>query len=127
MVPSLIQVENDIIYGRIYKMYNVVTEKVYIGSTNKTLVKRVGDHVYDYNKGTKMELYKHMREIGIKNFKVRLLESKLVDNTHELRILEQQWINRENPINLLNNKKAVKEEIEELINKLHEIKLSINN
>ena len=30
---------------------------VYIGSTNKTLVKRLGDHMYAYNIGVNMLLY----------------------------------------------------------------------
>jgi len=97
------------LFGRIYKLYNTVDEKVYFGSTNKTLVKRLGDHMYAYNIGECFELYKHMKEIGKQNFRMKLLEYKIVDNVSELRTLEQKWLNRENPSNLLNFKWAIKE------------------
>jgi len=40
---------------------------------------------------------------------MKLLEYKIVDNVSELRTLEQKWLNRENPSNLLNFKRAIKE------------------
>ena len=38
-----------------------------------------------------------MRLIGINNFKMKLLECKIVDNIEELTSLEQKWINKQNP------------------------------
>jgi hypothetical protein len=52
---------------------------VYVGSTNKTLVKRLGDHMCSYNNGEKSKLYQHMRKIGRTNFKMKLLEQKWIE------------------------------------------------
>ena len=41
MPKRVIDIEDEIIFGRIYKLYNIIDNMVYIGSTNKTLVKRV--------------------------------------------------------------------------------------
>jgi len=121
---SSMAIENEVIIGRIYKIYNIIDENIYIGGTTKPLVKRLGDHMYDYNAGTNMELYKHFSKIGLNQFRMKLLECKQVDNLKELRELEQKWIDRENPNNLLNSKRASKKQIiKELINKVFEIKL----
>ena len=97
---------NEVIIGRVYKIFNIIDEKVYIGSTVKPLVKRLGDHIYSYNINTNMDLYHHFRLFGINNFRIELLEWKHVDKLSELYQLEQKWIDRENPKNLLNNKKT---------------------
>jgi hypothetical protein len=106
---AIIPIEGEIMFGRIYKLYNVIDEMVYIGSTNKTLVKRLGDHMYAYNKDERFELYKHMKEIGKQNYRMKLLEYKIVDNVSELRTIEQKWLDRENPKHLLNFKRATKQ------------------
>jgi hypothetical protein len=49
-----------------------------------------------------------MKEIGKHHFRMKLLEHKIVDNVAELRTLEQKWLDRENPKNLLNFKRAIK-------------------
>jgi group I intron endonuclease len=110
----LINIENEVIIGRIYKISNKINNMVYIGSTVKPLCKRLGDHIYDLNRGNNMRLYDEMRKIGLKNFKMILLEWKLVDNMEELYMLEQKWIDRENPANLLNSKKAFKNKSDDL-------------
>lgn len=104
-------IENEVIIGRIYKIYNIIDEKIYIGGTTKPLVKRLGDHMCDYNMRTNMELYKHFSKIGLNQFRMKLLECKQVDNIKELRELEQKWLDRENPDNLLNSKRAAKKQI----------------
>ena len=106
---GVIPIENEVIFGRVYKLYNIIDEMVYIGSTNKTLVKRLGDHMYSYNIGENTELYKYMKVIGRQHFRMKLLEYRIVDNISELKIMEQKWIDRENPKNLLNSKKAIKQ------------------
>jgi len=42
---GIIPIEGEVLFDIIYKFYNIVDEKVYIGSTNKTLVNRLGDHM----------------------------------------------------------------------------------
>jgi len=106
---GIIPIEDEVIFGRVYKLYNIVDEMVYIGSTNKTLVKRLGDHMYSYNIGENSELYNHMKYIGRQHFRMKLLEHRIVDKILELKTMEQKWIDRENPENLLNSKRAVKQ------------------
>ena len=122
--PTSMPIENEVIIGRIYKIYNIIDEKIYIGGTTKPLVKRLGDHMYEYNIGANIELYKHFRQVGLEHFKMKLLECKQVDNLKELHKLEQKWIDRENSTNLLNSKRAVKKQINEITNKVFEIKLN---
>ena len=40
--PTSMPIENEVIIGRIYKIYNIIDEKIYIGGTTKPLVKRLG-------------------------------------------------------------------------------------
>jgi len=49
--PSSMNFENEVIIGRIYKIYSIVDEKVYIGSTTTTLPTRLSKHIYDFKKG----------------------------------------------------------------------------
>jgi len=130
--PNSIRIKGEVIIGRVYRIFNDIDNKVYIGSTIKPLAKRLGDHMYSYNINTNMDLYHHMRLIGKQYFTMELLECKQVNKLSELYMLEQIWINKENPENLLNNKKAYKDKelkttIEELIEKVSYIKLNIIN
>ena len=106
---GIINIKNEVIIGRIYKITNKIDDMVYVGSTVKTLCKRLGDHMYDYKKGTNMKLYEHFRQIGVENFEMELLEWKQVKNMNELHRLEQDWMEKENPKNLLNSRSATKE------------------
>ena len=56
-----------------------------------------------------MKLYEHFRQIGVENFEMELLEWKQVKNMNELHRLEQDWMEKENPKNLLNSRSATKE------------------
>ena len=105
----IINIRNEVIIGRIYKIINNVDDMIYVGSTVKPLVKRLGDHMYEYNRGTKLNLYEHFRKIGVENFEMELLEWKQVRNMNELYRLEQDWIEKENPKYLLNSKRATKD------------------
>ena len=105
----IINIRNEVIIGRIYKIINNVDDMIYVGSTVKPLVKRLGDHMYEYNRGTKLNLYEHFRKIGVENFEMELLEWKQVRNMNELYRLEQDWIEKQNPNYLLNSKRASSE------------------
>ena len=118
----VINIEGDVIFGRIYKLYNSIDNYVYIGSTTLPLTKRLGDHVYSYNNEINMGIYNHMRKTGISNWTIKLLEGKVVENIMELRLLEQKWIDKENPKYLLNFKNATKED-----KSLNEIRFQLNN
>jgi len=49
----LVNIEGDVIVGRVYKMYNKIDNMIYIGSTTLPLTKRLGDNMYSYNKKLK--------------------------------------------------------------------------
>ena len=114
----VINIEGDVIFGRIYKLYNSIDNYVYIGSTTLPLTKRLGDHVYSFNNKINMGVYK----TGISNWTIKLLEVKVVENIVELMLLEQKWIDKENPKYLLNFKNATKED-----KSLNEIRFQLNN
>ena len=127
----------DVIIGRVYMITNTTDDMIYIGSTSLTLVKRWGNHMYEYNRNTQMKLIQHMRSIGIDKFEMELLELKVVNNIRELKDLEQKYINRYKPEILLNSRKAsmrdikyqesvkiVKPIIEDLIDKIFDIKIN---
>jgi len=118
----LVTIEGDVIVGRVYKMYNNIDNMIYIGSTTLPLTKRLGDHMYSYNKNIKSNLYDHMRITGLPNWTIKLLEAKFVDNIVELYTLEQKWIDRENPKYLLNFKNAISKD-----NTLNDLRESFNN
>ena len=130
-----IGIVNDIIIERVYNIFNLVDEYIYIGSTTKTLTKRWGDHMYSLNKDENMKLFKHMQDIEISNFRMDLLEWKVVDNLKELRMLDQNLIEGNNPALLLNSKNASGrnnkafsyQNIEELDDKIVDITLGYLN
>ena len=96
----------DVLIGRVYIISNIIDDKIYIGSTTETLIKRFGNHITALNKGVKSDLYDHMRINGQDKYKIVLQEYKEVENKKELDALEQKYINKYNPEILLNMKRA---------------------
>jgi len=43
-------IENEVIFGRIYKIYNIIDNKIYIGSTTQPLYIRLSQHLYNHEK-----------------------------------------------------------------------------
>jgi len=131
------KVSNDVIVGRVYKLFNSYDDFIYIGSTVVNLATRMSKHIYKLNHNEKTPLYEHMRLINVENWTIHLLEAKFVKNITELRKLEQNWIDKENPKNLLNfnnaimkdlslrDMKSLKTEIENIESELNN--LDINN
>ena len=75
----------------IYKITNIINNKVYIGLTTCTLEYRWGRHIAESkNKNNKKHLYKSMRKYGVENFKIEEIDS--TDNFKELGILERYYI-----------------------------------
>ena len=72
--------------GKIYKITNTVNDKIYIGSTTRTLAQRMGAH-RDFAKNLKCpygKLYKAMWRHGVKHFKIELIKDYPCDNKGEL-------------------------------------------
>ena len=76
---------------RIYKIVNTIDDDLYVGSTRQTIAQRMTVHRADSRKGKKMLVSQHMRELGIANFSIHLLECKEVENRDERLQLETEW------------------------------------
>ena len=94
LLPSLNMIvprikENEDI-GRIYRLiYTLDDTKFYIGSTKKTIKKRLGDHRSASNMGT-TPFYTFMREHGKENFDIECVEDNILID--QLIIRENYWI-----------------------------------
>lgn len=75
--------------GYIYKIYNDINNKVYIGKTCTSISNRWLHHQNDYQKYD-WHLYRAMRKYGIENFHIEQIECCKDDILNER---EQYWIN----------------------------------
>ena len=80
--------------GRIYKILNYNDDACYVGSTCLSLSKRMGKHREDANNPKKQHwlLYIKMKEYGIENFYIELIEAYPCKNSEELRKREGHFI-----------------------------------
>jgi prophage antirepressor-like protein len=76
----------------VYRIINDVDDEVYIGSTTQKIGQRFRDHKKDSHRGSTMKLHQKMRDIGIKHFKIEMLDMVDYDDIEELRKMEQQCI-----------------------------------
>ncbi len=83
--------------GKIYRIINDVDNEEYVGSSCSPLWKRWGDHKSICNKGNNRKLYKHIRNIGVENFKIVLIENWPCKNKDELTAREQHYIDQLKP------------------------------
>lgn len=69
---------------KIYRITNLVNEKVYIGCTINTLDKRLKEHIFRCTKtDIKNKLCNSMRKYGVDNFKIDLIEECELFNLYE--------------------------------------------
>ena len=62
---------------KVYLIYNKVDTKdsnTYVGCTRQTIRERFQEHKADAHQGSHMVVHKYMREVGIRNFDIKLLE-----------------------------------------------------
>lgn len=82
--------------GCVYKITNLINQKVYIGYTTRTMEERWKQHIScAYNPNTKDGSYEHalkraIRKYGVSNFSIEQLESS--DNKEYLSEREKYWI-----------------------------------
>jgi hypothetical protein len=75
----------------IYKITNIITNKVYIGKTGGTLMERWNGHKAKCRDGkTISKLYRSMRKHGIENFKIEEIEK--ANDINDLKSKEFKWI-----------------------------------
>ena len=75
----------------IYKISNTKTSDIYIGSTIQQIKNRFKTHKSNARIGKKEKLYEYMREHGIDNFLIELLEECDLKNKKELGIKEKKY------------------------------------
>ena len=80
--------------GKLYKIYNTITEDIYIGATTLTLSDRMQRHISAHNNIKKegRKLYKHFKEYGIEHFFIELLEAYNCNSKKELEAKEGEYI-----------------------------------
>ena len=86
--------------GRIYKITSINTDKIYIGSTTKSLTERLRCHEYNYKayQNGKMNNVKSFEILEKENYKIQLLEKIEYDAKTELFKREGYYIRKHRDI-----------------------------
>ena len=91
----------DFTEGKIYKIFNSITDETYIGSTTQPLCNRMKNHRNDHNNPNKshynFKLYKCFREHDVENFYIELIEKCPCSSKEELLAREGYWIRNASP------------------------------
>lgn len=88
---------------KLYKLVNLVNNKLYVGKTVQSLEKRFCDHIYEAKRwqkclttnnsfGYNSKLYPAMNKYGYENFEILLIEE--VNSLEKLNEREKFWINQ---------------------------------
>lgn len=108
--------------GKIYLIECSITKQKYIGSTIRTLEDRFAAHRKDA-KRINGKLHTHMREYGVNNFNISLLEDYPCDNKSQLEKREAYYQHTHNTVNQgLNSIYAKAPELPDSIRKINEAK-----
>ena len=88
--------------GKIYCIKNYISSDIYVGSTTQALSKRMEKHRASMNceRRGKGLLYQKMREFGVENFYIDLLEKYACNDIEELRAKEGEWITKIGNLNM---------------------------
>ena len=84
----------------IYKIINLINQKIYIGKTTRKVETRWEEHKRDYLRKDRKEtkLYRAFKKYGIENFSISTIESN-IDSLQELNEKEMYYINLFNSCN----------------------------
>ena len=74
----------------IYKITNIINNKVYVGQTTETLEKRFKRHMGYQKNSNDTKFYRAVKKYGVENFRIDLIEE--VETQEELNIREEYWI-----------------------------------
>ena len=83
--------------GKIYKLVNNVDDQIYIGSTCKTLTRRLNGHRSTALLNPDRQIYKHFNIIGFHNVSIILIEVYPCLNKLELEQRERHYIDQLKP------------------------------
>ena len=97
--------------GKIYSIRNYIDTDIYVGSTYQALSKRMTDHRRSINntRDKHMLLYCKMREFGVENFYIELLEEYECENKEQLRAKEGEYIRTMGSLNRRIEGRTIKE------------------
>ena len=86
--------------GKIYKIYNTITDDIYIGATTQLLCERMRGHrqVYKATKNINNKLYQHFNKYGKDKFYIMLLENVKCNSKEELTQKEREYIIKLKPL-----------------------------
>ncbi len=109
--------------GRIYCIRNMIDDDIYVGSTCQPISKRMPKHRENrnYKNNRNMKLYVKMRDIGVDNFYIELIEECPCDNLEQLRRREGHFIRERATLNQVIAGRTVQEHRKEyyIANKEH--------
>ena len=93
---------------KIYKIVCTLNNSFYIGSTKKSLLVRLCEHIINSTKekasNYNCKFFQYMREQGQENFKIELIEDYPCKTKSELLSREKYWIQQLNPdLNMIRN------------------------
>ena len=81
-------------HSKIYKLWSLETDEIYVGSTCCPLYKRMSKHRNSFRYGDRAhyKLYQEMARLGEASFKIELIEDYPCNNVDELHKREGHWI-----------------------------------
>ena len=88
--------------GKIYCIRNSVDDDIYVGSTTQALSKRMDihrSHARTESKKSNYKLYQKMKEVGIEQFYIELIEKYECNSKEELFKKEGEWIRKMGTLN----------------------------
>ena len=87
--------------GKIYKIFNIITDEIYVGSTIQSLNVRLIKHKDDANRDKQYQttISKLMKELGSEHFYIELVEACPCNSRDELNAKEGHWIRQLKTIN----------------------------
>ena len=83
--------------AKIYLIRNSFDDDIYVGSTTQSLSQRMEKHRSDaksLGRKSNIKLYQKMKELGLENFYIELLEKCPCNDIEELRAKEGEWIRK---------------------------------
>ena len=87
--------------GKIYKILNNIDDEIYIGSAVEALSLRMAKHRSCATRYSNLKVHSHMRNIGIDNCYIELVENYPCNDIYELRAREGHFIRESGTLNRL--------------------------
>jgi hypothetical protein len=106
-------------YGMVYRLFSLIDDKDYVGSTWDTATQRLSNHITHYKQLIREEKsisksLEHFTDIGWNNVKIDVLEEREFDTIDDRLFCERDWIELLNPsLNTMKRPRITEEERKE--------------